>query len=1054
MRFWQIFVVLVATGGTVAACGSDAGTSTFPNGGDDASVPTTDGGDTDGPVFQNEGGSREAGGNCTPKTCAQVNVGCGPAGDGCGGLLQCGTCTAPATCGGGGTSSQCGGMMGCVPKTCASLGVNCGPAADGCGNLLQCGSCTMPDTCGGNGVPSVCGHNPTACTPLTCTAQGFNCGPAGDGCGGLLQCGSCSGGGVCGLGGQPGKCTFPPDAGTDAGNTCTPKTCAQLAIGCGPAGDGCGGTLQCGGCVAPQTCGGGGQPSQCGGSMGCVPKTCTTLGINCGPAGDGCGGTLQCGGCVAPQTCGGGMPGVPSVCGGSNSCVPKTCAQLGINCGPAGDGCGGQLACGGCVAPQFCGGGGTSICGPTILGGCDGGATTTLSGYVFDPANNLPVFNALVYVPVGAVATPQTGVVPTQCGCTAPVAYASAYTGIDGKFTLTNPPTGSTVTVVVELGKWQRTFTKNIACGANNLGGGTVGNAANLTLPGTRAQGNIPRFAIDTGSVDSMECVLRKMGIADSEFVNPVISGGLPTAAGRIHMYQGSVVAGGARIDATTPNETALLNTASVIDAYDVVLFPCQGNAGTYTAGQATNLLNYTAVGGRAFTTHYHYDLLIGNGSFNGTATWAANAGYGGADPNTGTIDQTFGRGINLAQWLAQPIVVGGTLGQIQVNTIRHDFTAVNAPAQRWMYLTNPAEPLHYTFDTPFNASPTCGRVVYSDFHVENNSVATTTNFPGECSATPLTPQEKLLEFMLFDLTSCVSSPMCTPKTCAQQGVTCGPAGDGCGGLLQCGNCAAPQTCGGGGVPGVCGGMPCVPRTCAQQGISCGPAGDGCGGSLPCGNCTPPQTCGGGGMPGQCGAPSCTPITCTSQNINCGPAGDGCGGQLACGACVFPQTCGGGGTPGQCGLADGSACQPRTCTAQNIHCGPAGDGCGGVLDCGMCVFPQTCGGGGMPGICGGPNCTPTTCAAQGLNCGPAGNGCGGQLDCGMCVAPQTCGGGGTPGVCGAPNCTAKTCAQLGFNCGPQGDGCGGVIDCGVCSGTQTCGGGGAPGVCGGGPPPR
>jgi hypothetical protein len=39
------------------------------------------------------------------------------------------------------------------------------------------------------------------------------------------------------------------------------------------------------------------------------------LGYNCGPAGDGCGGTLQCGTCSAPQTCGGG--GTPNVCGGS-----------------------------------------------------------------------------------------------------------------------------------------------------------------------------------------------------------------------------------------------------------------------------------------------------------------------------------------------------------------------------------------------------------------------------------------------------------------------------------------------------------------------------------------------------------------------------------------------------------------------------------------------------------------------------------------------------------------------------------------------------------------
>jgi alpha-tubulin suppressor-like RCC1 family protein len=40
---------------------------------------------------------------------------------------------------------------------------------------------------------------------------------------------------------------------------------------------------------------------------------------------------------------------------------------------------------------------------------------------------------------------------------------------------------------------------------------------------------------------------------------------------------------------------------------------------------------------------------------------------------------------------------------------------------------------------------------------------------------------------------------------CSAQGFDCGTAGDGCGRLLDCGSCAAPQFCGGGG-PNLCGG--------------------------------------------------------------------------------------------------------------------------------------------------------------------------------------------------------------------------------------------------------
>ena len=45
-------------------------------------------------------------------------------------------------------------------------------------------------------------------------------------------------------------------------------------------------------------------------------------------------------------------------------------------------------------------------------------------------------------------------------------------------------------------------------------------------------------------------------------------------------------------------------------------------------------------------------------------------------------------------------------------------------------------------------------------------------------------------------------------------------------------------------------------------------------------------------------------------------------------------------------------------------------------------------------------CQTKTCAQLGFNCGPAGDGCGAQINCGVCNAPQTCGGGGTPNVCG------------------------------------------------------
>jgi hypothetical protein len=49
------------------------------------------------------------------------------------------------------------GSSSCVPTTCAAQGKNCGSISDECGGTLNCGTCTAPSTCGGGGTPNVCG---------------------------------------------------------------------------------------------------------------------------------------------------------------------------------------------------------------------------------------------------------------------------------------------------------------------------------------------------------------------------------------------------------------------------------------------------------------------------------------------------------------------------------------------------------------------------------------------------------------------------------------------------------------------------------------------------------------------------------------------------------------------------------------------------------------------------------------------------------------------------------------------------------------------------------
>jgi hypothetical protein len=889
----------------------------------------------------------------------------------------------------------------CTPKTCAQLGKNCGPVATGCGAAANCGSCTAPQTCGGGGVPNVCGTVAVqACTPKTCAQLGKNCGPVGDGCGGVLSCGTCTAPSTCGGGGVPSVCGVP----TPPGGFCVPKTCANQGKNCGPVSDTCGGLLSCGTCAAPATCGGGGVASVCGvptppGGF-CQPKTCAQLGKNCGPQSDTCGGLLQCGTCSGTQLCGGG--GTPGVCGG-NTCTPKTCAQLGKDCGPVADGCGGLLQCGSCQSPQTCGGSGiASKCGTNVACTglclqqqiCPNNGTTSITGTVYAPNGVDPLPNVVVYVPNAPVPAFTAGISCDNCAQVQGSPLVSTKTATDGTFTINAMPSGNNIPLVIQVGRWRRqvVIPAVTACQNNVV-------AATLTrLPRNQGEGDIPKLAISTGGVDGMECVLRKMGIQDAEFT-------VPAQNGRIHFYAGGYNRGAYRGNGygnnadQTPYEGNLLGSFGTLDNYDMILFPCQGGQFYYTNGtQVTyqnNLRDYVNAGGRIFTTHFNYGWIYNDGGIyqsplSSAVNWNINAG---TPPNQiGNINMTFARGLQLANWLRLPAINASTvLGQIGLNTNRRDYTSVNAPTLNWLTLAD-GTPVHLTFDTPLNVATTsqCGRVVFSDFHVIDTNTRDDA-FPSECDNNAMTPQEKLLEYMLFDLASCVGNlppptPPCVPTTCAAQGLTCGQAGNGCGGTLTCGPACPTSSC--------------VPVTCATQGLSCGLAGNGCGAQIDCGTCSAPQTCGGGGVPGQCGSPPvCTPTTCAAQGLSCGSAGNGCGGTLNCGTCAAPQTCGGGGIPGQCGSPP--ACVPKTCPNPGIDCGQTGDGCGGTLNCG-CTAPATCGGAGLPGKCGVvPACVPITCASQGVSCGQAGDGCGGTLTCGTCTLPQTCGGGNVPGQCGA-----------------------------------------------------
>jgi hypothetical protein len=945
------------------------------------------------------------------------------------------------------------------------------------------------------------GEDNSGC-PTSCADLNADCGYVTDTkCGGVVQCGNCSSGQVCGAS-TPSQCGdgTAGTSGSAGSSSCTPSTCKELKANCGHVTDTkCGGTVNCGTCAKGETCGFGG-PNKCGADDGggsCTvdpATTCEGRGATCGHVADNCGNDLDCGPTTCPVA---GQSCIQNVCN-TPTCVvdPKTtCEGRGFTCGQAADNCGHLLDCGPttCDVPGWTCGGGTDDNGDAIQGvcGCTGecskvvscpnGGTTSLKGKVYDPAGNNPLYRVLVYV-ANDPTDPELksfskSLTCDVCGASAagsPLVStpgsndppAGTYTGVDGSFELDNVPVDKGVTVVIQLGRWRRTFTVDInnACDVNTVPDKT------FTMPATQAQGNIPLMAMVTGNADSLECVLRKMGIDKSEFTNPGASASdVGTGAGRVQFYlgggtdnKGNVIGNsGQLIDANTPAQAKLFqagaNNAPVLNEYDMTILACQGGEYSQAASDQAALRAYADAGGRVFATHYSYTWVKDNkanpAAAPGTAdNWSEVAKWNidendRADTAVGIIDKVSNpKGDAFQGWLEAVNASTPGSGQVGVVVVRHDTDSISSVAgqtQQWLYrdgtnnktcavsgatckvdgdcaastcTVNTAQtcssntdcaakvcskkttmtctrttdcgtngtcvantcainnctgndysgkelPLHFTFNTPVNltedltATPPvvqCGRVLFSDFHVEDAQEHGKT-FPaqcgkactkdsdctgGKCAAdgycmSPMSAQEKLLEYMIFDLGSCVPpTKTCEPATQCPAGQDCGYAPDGCNGLIACGTCPDGEACGVGQppVPNQCGSVSCTPDTACPSDQECGFASDGCNGVISCGKCPSGQTCNNG----HCGSGSCSPQSCAQQGIECGQAGDQCGNQIQCPACPSGDTC----ISGKCVP---QSCQPKSCTDQGVMCGSAADGCGNKIDsCGQCGSDSLC----------------------------------------------------------------------------------------------------------------
>ncbi len=399
--------------------------------------------------------------------------------------------------------------------------------------------------------------------------------------------------------------------------------------------------------------------------------------------------------------------------------------------------------------------------------------SATVTGIIKDPAGNQPVYGATVFVPSNPTMPAPAFTAGTGCDTCASItkglpAYNNAlvHTDVAGNFTLNGVPAGSPFTLVVQTGRWRRQvqIPAIAGCGTFALP------AAKAHLPKVHvrtvmgsdeasdlADPDIPQMAIATGNADATECLLKKMGVATSEFTLPpsTFPGG-----GRVHMYHYN---GATNLAAGSLPDYSTLVTAATLPNYNVLVLPCNncgdnitGCSPTYSSAMSGIVKTWADGGGRVFASHWSINDLVRRAPapYPTVASWGYNS-----TPTTATVDTSFPDGVALSTWMTN----SGNAPPIALVNGRDGITGYNsATSKRWIWdSANTQDVSILSFDTPVNvpSNMQCGRFVVPEMHVSQVSSGT---FPGECNGNALSAQELAFEFMLFETSACLT-PITTP---------------------------------------------------------------------------------------------------------------------------------------------------------------------------------------------------------------------------------------------------------------------------------------------------
>jgi hypothetical protein len=320
---------------------------------------------------------------------------------------------------------------------------------------------------------------------------------------------------------------------------------------------------------------------------------------------------------------------------------------------------------------------------------------------------------------------------------------------------------GVTVDLVAQKGRFRKvtSYAVNTPCGTN------AATEADTTLPGANAgRDRVPNIAVISGDYDQMECVLLNMGMEP----------------GAVHLFNG--MPGDPLFGGGTPNAegefSELLNDSARMKQYNIIFVNCSNNQYEGLLSNAavrSNIEDYVASGGRLYVTDWSYDYLEQVNSFSGMIDFAPGVSDSAPEPlDEGAIGdsdittEALVHDEQLADWLrAVEDVTGEEIisdaGRVHIEHFLAGWVMqlsvlVDDNVKLWLSGEVTGEgiadtlPLTTTFD--YND---CGRALYSSYHtLGRDFFELDSPFPDYCSASELSPQERVLMFLIMHIADCI----------------------------------------------------------------------------------------------------------------------------------------------------------------------------------------------------------------------------------------------------------------------------------------------------------